>query len=532
MRLFTKNKQSGNPQPEAGPQRSTKSPAAETKLTGNLDDDLRIIKERTGGSSDLIIRLIDSMFGKELRIAVIYIEGLVNEQVMNSSVMQSLTANDFIDPHHLAAPSEVLGMIKNRFLSISNVTDVHSLDELLTAVLAGNTAILVSGATLGISASTAGGEQRGVNEPQSETVIRGPREGFTENLRTNTALIRRKIRNPDLWIESRKIGRISQTEVAVMYLRGIANDKVVQEILQRLDRIDTDSILESGYIEEFIQDETFSPFPTMTNTERPDAIAGALLEGKVAILVDGSPFVLLAPVTIFKLFQSSEDYYQKFDIATFLRLLRVISFVVSMLLPSLYIAITTFHQQILPTTLLVSLAAQREGVPFPAFVEALAMEITFDVLREAGVRMPRAIGSAISIVGALVLGQAAVQAGLVSAAMVIIVAFTAIAGFVAPSVSISNSARILRFGFMILAGTLGLFGIMAGLIALLIHLCGLRSFGIPYLLPLAPFIPDDQKDALVRVPWWAMLRRPTLIGKKNPKREKRFQKPSPPKNKN
>lgn len=532
MRSFTKNKQSGNRKREAGPQQSAESPATETRLSANLDDNLRIVRERTGNSSDLVIRTLESMFGKEIRIAVIYIDGLANDQMINNSIMQSLTSKDFIDPYHAAGPAEVLGMIKNRFLSVSNVTDFQTVEKLLTAVLAGNTAILVSGSCSGITASTAGGEQRGVEEPQSETVIRGPREGFTENIRTNTALIRRKIKNPDLWIESRKIGRVTQTDVAVVYLHGIANDKVVQEVLLRLDRIDTDSILESGYIEEFIQDETFSPFPTITNTERPDAIAGAILEGKVAILVDGSPFVLLAPVTIFKLFQSSEDYYQKFDIATFLRLLRAISFVVSMLLPSLYIAITTFHQQMLPTTLLISLAAQREGVPFPAFVEALAMEITFEVLREAGVRMPRAIGSAISIVGALVLGQAAVQAGLVSAAMVIVVAFTAIAGFVAPSVSISNSARMLRFGFMMLAATLGLFGIIAGLIALLIHLSGLRSFGIPYLLPLAPFIPSDHKDAFVRVPWWAMVLRPKLIGKKNPKRQKKIQKPSPPENQN
>jgi spore germination protein KA len=366
-----------------------------------------------------------------------------------------------------------------------------------------------------------------VEEPQSQTVIRGPKEGFTENIRTNTALIRRKIKSPDLWIINRKIGRQTQTDVSVMYLHGIADEKIVNEILQRLDRIDTDSILESGYIEEFIQDRTFTPFPTITNTERPDAVAGAVLEGKVAILVDGTPFVLIAPITIFKLFQSSEDYYQKHDIATFLRLLRMVSFVISMLLPSLYIAITTFHQQMLPTLLLISLAAQREGVPFPALVEAFAMEITFEVLREAGVRMPRAIGSAISIVGALVLGQAAVQAGLVSAAMVIIVSFTAIASFVAPSISISNSARLLRFGFMILAATLGLFGIIAGMIAVLIHLSGLRSFGIPYLVPVAPFIPSDQKDTLIRVPWWAMKRRPRLINTQNVTRQSKNLKPSP-----
>ncbi|WP_240913065.1 MULTISPECIES: spore germination protein [Paenibacillus] len=501
----------------------------ETPLSKYLDVNVQMIKEMTGDSSDIIIRRLDQALGKPVHVAVIYTDGLADEQIINNSILKSLTQIQADADCSLDPPKQVLGWIKHRFLAIGQVTDIDTMKKLFDAILAGNTVILVDGTAKGISASSAGGEQRGVDEPQSQTVIRGPREGFTENLRINTSLIRRKIKNPNLWIVDRTIGRVTQTDVAVMYIHGIASDNVVQEILRRLDRIDIDSVLESGYIEEFIQDATFTPFPTLTNSERPDAIAGAILEGKVAILVDGSPFVLIAPITIFKLFQSSEDYYQKFDIATFLRLMRIIAFVFSMLLPSMYIAITTFHQQMLPTTLLISLAAQREGVPFPAFVEALAMEITFEVLREAGVRMPRAIGSAISIVGALVLGQAAVQAGLVSAAMVIIVAFTAIAGFVAPSVSLSNSARLLRFGFMLLAATLGLFGIIAGLMAMLIHLAGLRSFGIPYLIPLAPFTTSDQKDSLVRVPWWAMIKRPTLISQKNVKRQKSIQKPSPSK---
>ncbi|WP_179281094.1 spore germination protein [Paenibacillus sp. XY044] len=528
MRPFSKSKQPSD-QNQGKNEQPSEFNVPETDLSEYLDINVKLIKEMTGDSSDIIIRRLDQALGKPIHVAVIYTDGLVDEQIINNAIMKSLTqiqadADGLLDP-----PNQVLGWIKNRFLAIGQVTEVYTLNKLFSAILAGNAVILIDGTAKGISAASAGGEQRGVDEPQSQTVIRGPREGFTENLRINTSLVRRRIKNPNLWIVDRTIGRVSQTNVAVMYINGIANDDVVQEILRRLDRIDIDSVLESGYIEEFIQDATFTPFPTLTNSERPDAIAGAILEGKVAILVDGSPFVLIAPITIFKLFQSSEDYYQAFDIATFLRLMRIIAFVFSMLLPSLYIAITTFHQQILPTTLLISLAAQREGVPFPAFVEALAMEITFEVLREAGVRMPRAIGSAISIVGALVLGQAAVQAGLVSAAMVIIVAFTAIAGFVAPSVSISNAARLLRFGFMLLAATLGLFGIIAGLMAMLIHLAGLRSFGIPYLIPLAPFTPSDQKDALVRVPWWAMLKRPTLISQKNIKRQKSIQKPSPSK---
>ena len=231
-----------------------------------------------------------------------------------------------------------------------------------------------------------------------------------------------------------------------MFIKGIVNDKVVEEVRKRLDRIDIDGILESGYIEELIQDETYTPFPTVYNTERPDVIAAGLLEGRIAILVDGTPFVLLVPALFTQYFQSAEDYYQRSDFGL-LRMLRYLALFIALLGPSLYIAITTFHQEMLPTALLISLAAQREGVPFPAFIEALMMEVTFEILREAGVRMPRAVGQAVSIVGALVIGQAAVEAGIVSAAMVIVVSITAIANFSFPSFNMAISIRILRFVF-------------------------------------------------------------------------------------
>jgi spore germination protein KA len=390
--------------------------------------------------------------------------------------------------------------------------------------------IMLQGCTVAISANTAGGDHRAVEEPSSQTVVRGPKEGFTENINTNLSLLRRRIKSPALRVVYRQIGRQTRTHVAVVYMKDIAKDSVVQEIMSRLDRIDTDAILDSGYIEEFIQDAPFTPFPTVQNTERPDAAAGGILEGQVAIIVDGTPFVLLAPATFIRFLQSSEDYYQRFDIASFLRLIRYGSFFASMLLPSLFIAVTTFHQEMLPTPLLISLASQREGVPFPAVVEAIAMEATFEVLREAGVRMPRVIGPAISIVGALVLGQAAVQAGLVSAAMVIVVSFTAIANFVIPAINMAIAARLIRFVMMILAATLGLFGIMSGLMVLLIHLASLRSFGVAYTVPFSPFIWPNWKDVIVRLPHWAMKQRPFEISSaKNRNRQSGGQMPTPPK---
>ncbi|GGG04024.1 hypothetical protein GCM10010912_55990 [Paenibacillus albidus] len=368
--------------------------------------------------------------------------------------------------------------------------------------------IVLDGIQSALAVSITGGTRRSVEEPSSQTVIRGPKEGFTEDISINITLIRRKLRTPDLKFESHIIGKVTQTTVILAYIEGIADPEVVQEVTRRLQSIDTDSILESGYIEEFIQDAPLTPFPTMLNSERPDTVAGSLLDGQVAILIDGTPFALIAPVTFFNFFQTAENYYQRYDISTFLRGVRLLSFLVSLLLPSVFIALTTFQQEMIPTTLLVTLAAQREGAPFPALLEALLMELTFEVIREAGVRMPRAIGPAISIVGALVIGQAAVEAGLVSGAMVIVVAFTAISNFVIPYFSMAASIRLLRFILMLLAGTLGLFGILAGVIPILAHLVSLKSFGVDYLMPYSPFYKSNMKDLLIRVPWWAMKTRP------------------------
>jgi spore germination protein KA len=328
-------------------------------------------------------------------------------------------------------------------------------------------------------------------------------------------------------LEEKIIGEVTQTEVGIMYIKGIANEEIVQEVRNRLDRIKIDGILESGYIEDLIQDEVWTPFPTVYNSERPDVIAAGLLEGNVTILVDGTPFVLLVPVVFIGFLQSAEDYYQRFDIGIFLRLLRFASFYIALLLPALYVAISTFHQEILPTNLMIHLAYQREGVPFPPIIEAFMMEIVFEVLREAGVRMPSAVGNTISIVGALVIGQAAVEAGIVSPAMVIVVSFTAIANFVIPAINLAIAVRLLRFVFLILCGTLGMYGMAVGLLLMVLHLSSIRSFGIPYLQPFAPFIPREHKDTMLRFPLWAMNKRPLFVAK-DEKRQAHDQKPEKP----
>ncbi|GAB7388185.1 spore germination protein GerKA [Bacillaceae bacterium] len=500
-------------------------------LHKSLQENLQEIRETVGYSPDVIVREFRIGEGGNIHAAIAYTEGLADTKLIHELLEElMLHVRETALEAELALRKNLLQLLKDVAIPLGDMKDVKDFPSLYNHLLAGETILLLDGFDRAVALSTRGWQDRGVNEPSAQTVIRGPKESFTETLRTNTSLIRRRIKDPRLWLETFSIGRVTKTEVAIMYIKGIAKDEIVAEVRKRLKRIDIDGILESGYIEELIQDETFTPFPTIHNTERPDAIAAGLLEGRVAILVEGTPFVLLVPALFTMFFHASEDYYQRSDIGNLLRMLRYLAFFISLLGPSLYIAITTFHQEMLPTQLLISLAAQREGIPFPAFIEALMMEVAFEILREAGVRMPRAVGQAVSIVGAIVIGQAAVNAGIVSAAMVIVVALTGIASFVSPTFNMAISARIIRFGFMALAASFGMYGITIGLIAMVLHLCSLRSFGVPYMAPMGPFIPVDQKDSILRFPWWALRTRPRLISQKNSKREDspRPKPPSPP----
>ncbi|WP_051250381.1 spore germination protein [Paenibacillus harenae] len=490
-------------------------------LTVSLHDNIQLIKTTLGNSPDIVIREWHSDRSDPFEAVVIYVSGLSDAQIINQFIMSPLLSSNQ-DEHAITDSSSLtdsLDFIKKRLLPVGEIQVEESFDKLLVGILSGKAAILCQGVNYGLLLASKGWEERGVEEPTSQTVIRGPKEGFSENIAINIALVRRKIKDPNLWLEQFLIGEVTKTDVSIMYINGIANDKAVQEVRDRIGRIRLDGILESGYIEECIQDNGFTVFPTVFNTERPDVIAANLLEGRIAILIDGTPFTLLVPAVFTQFLQSAEDYYQRADISTLIRLLRYAALMIALLAPSLYIAITTFHQDMLPPVLLISLIAQREGIPFPAFFEALLMEVTFELLREAGVRLPRAVGQSISIVGALVIGQAAVEAGFVSAAMVIVVSITAISSFIIPAYNMAIAIRILRFGMMGLAASFGLFGILAGIILIVQHLCHLRSFGVPYMSPYAPVIQEDTKDAAIRVTWRDMITRPRSISRKNPIRE-------------
>ncbi|EFM12325.1 GerA spore germination protein [Paenibacillus curdlanolyticus YK9] len=482
-----------------------------------ISDNLNAIRQALGNSNDIVIRELMLVSGQSA--AIIYTDGLVDTQKIQQFIIESLTF-DYGEHITLDMPEPIAQepfpeLLRRSILKAGDIQQHSSMKLTLRAIVSGFAVLLLDGYSCAIALDMKLFPDRQVSPSETEPGVRGPKDAFTENVRKNTALVRRRIKDPNLRIESYAIGRVTQTDVFVLYIKGIARDSVVEEARNRLKRIDTDAILESGYIEEMIQDSTWSPFPTVYNTERPDVTAAELLEGKVVVMIDGTPFVLVVPALFVSFFHASEDYYQRFDVSSLIRLLRFVGVFFSLLGPSLYIALTTFHQEMLPTQLIVSLVAQREGVPFPAFVEAMLMEITFEVLREAGVRMPRTFGPTVSFVGTLVIGQSAVEAGIVSPAMLIVVAFTAISSFVIPATSMSISLRMLRFPFMILSATFGLVGMMAGIIVLVLHLSSLRSFGVPYMSPLAPFTAQDVSDTLFRLPQWAMKARPRQVSQQN-----------------
>lgn len=485
-----------------------------------LDENIKIIQDLLGHPSDLSVREFYLGANASHRAALFCIEGLVNTTQINDSVLKELMFEIRQTELDLIQNKKMIDLVMDHALPINAIKRAGDYKTACERLLKGDSLLFFENTNECLVMDTKGWIDRGIDEPKAETVIRGARDSFNESLRTNTMLVRRRIKDINLRVISREVGEITKTNLEVLYIEGLAQEKVVTEVLRRLDSIKIDGILESGYIEELIHDEPYSIFPTMYSTERPDIVAGNLLEGRVAILTDGTPFALIVPTLFVQFFQSVEDYYQRSYFSSFIRLIRYLAFILALFTPAVYIAIVTYHHALLPTSLLVSISNQRKAVPFPTIVEVLIMEITFEILREAGIRMPRAIGSAISIVGTLVLGEAAVSAGIVSNFMVIIVSITAISSLIVPEYNFANPIRILRFIFIILAATLGFFGLSIGLTFLIIHLVSLRSFGVPYMYPFAPFDFKALKDTVIRAPISMMKTRPKILTNENVQRQK------------
>lgn len=473
-----------------------------------------MLERHAGPSYDLAVRRFKA--GDKAPAALVRLDGLTEAKVVEE-ILRTL----MVDSRLLKEPEragQIAAVALEELLTASEVREADNISALFAGLAAGKAALLFNGYPKALLCDAKGFMTRAITEPDAEKTLRGPREGFVESLRINTSLIRRRIRIPQLWMESLTVGELTKTEVVFAYIKGLAREKLVREVRDRLRRIKIDSVLESGYVEDFIADTPYTVFPLTLRTERPDKVAAYLLQGRVAIFVDGTPQTLIVPVELSVLMQAPDDYYEPPPIGSLIRLLRYVSLLISLLLPGFYVAVINFHQELLPTTLLLRITASREGVPFPVIAEVLLLDALFEILREAGVRLPAAIGPAISIVGALILGDAAIRAGMVSPAVVIVIALTAIAGFTAPAFSLGISFRILRFTYTIMGAVFGLFGVQFIILLTVMHLCSLRSFGYPYLNPLAPLIWQDMKDNLVRTWWWGMRERPKLLGQREPQR--------------
>jgi len=499
-------------------------------LVGILDIDLSEVKKRFGNNnSDIIYREFVAGGCDGVPMALVFIDGMVDKNSINDSILKTLLVQVHqIPPDAREGKRDPEQWVKSALLAIGEVKEVSTVDEVVEAVLSGDAPLLVDGMTSAIVTGVKGWPTRSIAEPDTEAIVRGAREGFTETLRVNTALIRHRLKSPDLRVEPFRLGERTKTDVAFLYIKGLADEKIINEVRTRLRSIKVDGILDSGYIEQFIEDHPFSPFPQVGNTERPDRVVSYLLEGRMAIIVDGSPFALILPSEMNTFMQSPEDYYDRPFTVLFLRVVRLIASIGALLLPSFYVAVTTFHPELLPTPLALSIAAGREGKPFPPVIEVLLMEFVFETLREAGVRLPRPFGQAVGIVGAIVIGQASVTAGLVSPLLLIIVSLTAIATFAFPSFLVANSIRILRFPLIFLAAASGLYGIVWGLIFLTVHLMTLRSFGVPYFYPWAPSSGRAiLRDTLIRAPLWSMRKRPDAVRPQDIIRQKKDMKPGP-----
>jgi len=483
------------------------------KIELNLEN----VKKLLGNSDDIIIRHFSFGVKQQTDAFVCFIDGMADKEFINEYVIKPLLVNIHIIHQNVkqVESRDVLTSIKKYVYSTVEMKEGTTFDEVLDGVLSGNSVLFIDGYDTVLIISAKGVQTRNIEEPNTEVVVRGSREGFTETLRVNTTLLRRIIKNPKLTFESLVLGKQTHTDVCIAYIDGIADEKIIKEVKSRLKRIDTDSILESGYIEQFIDDNPFSPFSTIRNSERPDKVAAKLLEGRVAILCNGTPFVLTVPHLFIETLQVPEDYYARPYLGSFLRLLRLLAFIISMTAPCLYVALETFHQEMVPPVLLITAAASREGIPFPAFVETMIMIIILEMLRESGVRLPRQVGQAVSIVGALVIGEAAVRAGIISAPMVIIGALTGVTTFIVPA--LLEPLIFSRFLLLFLSAAFGFFGVCLGIIIIIGHMCSLESFGVPYMAPLAPTVVKDLKDTFIRFPLWLMKSRPNSISSRNSK---------------
>ena len=484
------------------------NPSQTKKLTLSLEENISLFKNIFRDDQTLITREFQNKSVKEAKCCIVYISGMINTEVVNENIIQPVLCNNLSEDIDV---NNLLEALMKKVIVSNNVKMETDINKMVSSIISGDTLLILEGYDKGLVIGSVGWEKRSIMEPESSKVVRGPREGFTESITVNLSLIRRKIQNPDLKFKFREVGERTHTSVCICYVEGLAIEEVLTELEQRLNKIKIDGILDSGYIQELIKDAPYSPFETVGAFERPDVVASKLLEGRVALFVDGSPFVLTVPFTAGENFQASEDYYNNYIFANINRLIRGFTAVTSTTIPAIFLALVTYHQEMLPTPLLISISSSREGVPFPTSLSLFIMLFIFDILREVGTRMPGPVGQAVNIVGTLVLGQAAVQAKLVSAPVIIITALTGITTLI--NMNIIGSTIVFRTFYLLGASFLGIYGLLMCIIVMYLHMMSMRSFGIPYMMNSTRVKNHDGQDAWIRAPWWNMTLRPKIFSK-------------------
>jgi len=488
-----------------------------TDIHIKLNQTILSLKEIFKDTDDIIYRTIECGKKEKIKMCLVYIDGLIAKDALSEYAIGTLMEHFDINEFEKNSAKELDKIIALQSIAIAEISTVENLTTAVDNILSGETVLFIDGCTRAIMVSSRGWPTRGISEPVAETLLRGPRDGFNETLKVNVTLIRRRIKDPKLKVKYLKVGTLSKTDIALLYMEGKVNKPVLEELQKRLSKINIEAVLESSYIEELIEDHNLSPFPQVENTQRPDAAASAIFEGRVVIGIDNTPQVLIVPAIMAVFMQSSEDYYERWIPSCIIRMFRYLALPITVLLPALYVAITSFHPNMIPTDLVLYIGASRARVPFPVWLEASVVEVLMELIREAGMRIVGPIGSTIGIVGGLVIGQASVEAGLISPLVIIIVALTTISSFAIPSYNFSTSLRMLRFLFIILAATLGLFGVALGICLLLTHLCSLKSMGIPYMAPFTSFVENkrDLKDTIIRPRIKNMVHKPQYLRKDN-----------------
>ena len=472
------------------------------RINKGLDANTDYLEKVFKDCGDIVTRKFTAGNGREVYIA--YFDDLSDREMLERQVIHGLMVDINSGVFLENAPENAL--------ITADIKEVYYLENCVEEILAGNAGVIADGYERAFIISAKKVPSRGVNKPDTEISVQGPQDAFTESLRTNTVLIRRRIRCADLKCIQLKLGKETMTDIAVMYIDKKADERVVEKLISRLKRAKEENIFDSGYIEQLVIKDKKTPFPLVQLTERPDKAAAGLTEGRVAIICDNSPFVVLAPAVLFSFYQASEDYYQNWLISSFIRLIRTAAGLIAFTLPGLYVAVTMYDPSMLPTELSLHLAGARMGVPVSTMTEVIALELAFETLREAGVRMPAAVGGTLGVVGGIIIGQAAVDAGLVSPMVVIVTAVTGICGFSIPSQQLTSAYRLIKFFVIIASALLGVYGFMLSVLCVFIHLSAIESFGLPYLYPLGE--KTWLKDTFFRLPLKKQSENEPVFGKK------------------